>query len=181
MKKLACLIVLIFSFALCLATGFLFSAFTHPIKYKAEIEKYASRYNLNSSLVASLINVESGFRNDVVSNKNAIGLMQIKLTTAEYMNELYKLNRTLTENDLYLPETNLEFGCLYLSYVIKKFENVNTALCAYNAGETIVRSWLKNENFSDNGISLKNIPYNETKNYVIKINKNIKFYNRVFN
>ena len=53
-----------------------------------EIEVYSNMYNLDDSIIASLINVESSYKADAKSNKNAIGLMQIKLTTANYLNEL---------------------------------------------------------------------------------------------
>ena len=46
---------------------------------------------------------------------------------------------------------------------------------AYNAGLGTVNNWITNN------ITLKNIPYKETKNYVKKINFNIKIYNLKLN
>ena len=62
---------------------------------------------------------------------------------------------------------------MYLDYLFNRFENNYTAICAYNAGETVVRSWLKDSRFSYDKISLYNIPYNETNNYINIKRKNI--------
>ena len=70
---------------------------------------------------------------------------------------------------------------MYLNYLNKKFKEQSTTLCAYNAGETIVRSWLNNPNYSNDKQNLKLIPFAETKNYIFKINNNLKFYKKVFN
>ena len=42
------------------------------------------------------------------------------------------------------PETNVRFGCRLLAYLLKRFENTETALAAYNAGVGRVAAWLKN-------------------------------------
>ena len=133
----------------------LFDAFTHPIKYENEIIFYSEKYQLSPSCVASIINVESSYNANAKSKKNAIGLMQIKLSTANYLCEIYNKN-FLTEEELFSPETNIKFGCLYLKYLLEKFSNLNTALACYNAGETRVRSWLKSS-YSKDGETLKEI------------------------
>ena len=50
-------------------------------------------------MIASIINVESSFNAEARSNKNALGLMQIKLETANYINKLNGLN-IISENEL---------------------------------------------------------------------------------
>ena len=115
MKQCA-IFLLIFIFATFSLAGYkLFCAFTHPIKYHTEIIEASKKYNLEPSLVASLINVESSYKEYSKSNKNAIGLMQIKLETANYVAELNKLN-LITETELFNPITNIEFGCMYIQY-----------------------------------------------------------------
>lgn len=180
MKKLAILLIASFIFALGLSAYKTFQAITHPIKYESLIITNAEKFSIPSYIVASVINVESSYKEDAVSNKNALGLMQIKLSTAQYMNEYYNLNENINENDLLSAKKNIEFGCRYLNYLINKFENIYTALSAYNAGETRVRVWLNDENFSTDGITLKYIPYKETNNYIKKIKKNIKFYEKIY-
>lgn len=178
--KISAYLIIIFSIVAILISAInIFNVATHPIKYQSLITKYAVENNLDCELIASLINTESSFKENAKSNKNAIGLMQIKLSTANYVNELNKQN-PVTENDLYNPETNIRIGCEYLRYLINKFEDINTSLAAYNAGETRVRIWLNSEIYSVDGKSLSYIPYKETREYVNKINNSIKTYKKYF-
>lgn len=179
MKFSAMLILIISLFTLGLAGYKTYQVFTHPIKFENEIKTQAKIYNLDASVVASLINVESSYKTKAKSNKNAIGLMQIKLETANYLDELNKRNLA-TENELFNVDVNIKYGCEYLRYLINKFDDIYTSLAAYNAGETRVRSWLKNDAYSSDGKTLKNIPFNETKNYVKKIKNNLKFYKKIY-
>ena len=180
MKKWAVVLLIIFSFAILLAGSKTIIAITHPIKYKNEIIKYSNEYNLSPDLVASVINTESHFKKNAQSNKNALGLMQIKLSTVEFLIKYYNLNETIEKTNLFNPDTNIKFGCMYLNYLNKKFKNISTSLCAYNAGETVVRSWLNDSKYSEDKLTLKDIPFKETKNYILKIESNLKFYKKVF-
>ena len=177
--KIGGYLILIFScISFLLSFHKLFDSFTHPIRYENEIAFYSEKYKISPSCVASVINVESSYNANAKSKKNAIGLMQIKLSTANYLCEIYNEN-FITETDLFSPEINIKFGCLYLKYLLGKFSNLNTVLACYNAGETRVRSWLKSS-YSKDGKTLDFIPFIETKNYVLKINKNIKFYSKIY-
>lgn len=158
----------------------LYQVFSHPLNYEQEISTYAKEFNLSPDLVASVINTESRFIESAKSYKRAIGLMQIKLTTANYMCTILG-EQTITEDELFNPDTNIKYGCAYLNYLIKKFENTQTVLAAYNAGETIVRAWLSDGIHSIDGKNLSHIPYKETRNYVQKINKNMEYYSKIFN
>lgn len=178
--KIGAFILLLFScFAFYLSAYKLFLVFTHPLKFEEEIIFCAQEFDISPELIASVINVESSFDENAKSNKNAIGLMQIKLSTANYLDDL---NATyhISEEDLFIPKINIKYGCEYLKYLINKFEQVNTALAAYNAGETRVKSWLNSKDFSKDGKILNFIPFEETRNYVEKINKNLKYYQKLF-
>ncbi len=179
MKKWAVVLVVFICFAFGLACYKLFLVATHPIKFKNEIVEYSAQYSLSPTLVASVINVESSYNTQAKSNKNALGLIQIKLDTANYVADLNGLEN-IEETDLFNPETNIKFGCMYLKYLINKFEDKYTAIAAYNAGETRVRTWLNDEQYSIDKKTLKHIPYKETSNYVKKIKLNEKFYQKVY-
>ncbi len=153
---------------------------THPIKYSEQIECYSNEFSLEPKIVASLINTESSYRENAVSSKNALGLMQIKLSTAEYLIDYYDLDVTIDEDDLLDANKNLYFGCMYLRYLINKFENTYTALASYNAGETRVRVWLEDKQYSLDGKTLNYIPYKETREYVEKIKNNLSFYQKIY-
>ena len=173
------ILIILSVFAFSLSGYNLYLALTHPLKFKDEIVLCSKEFNLSPALVASLIKAESSFNENAKSNKDAIGLMQIKLSTANYLNDLKNENH-ITEEQLFDAKSNIKYGCEYLNYLTKKFQNVNTVLASYNAGETRVRSWLKSKEYSTDGITLKYIPYEETKNYVEKVNKNLKYYSRIF-
>lgn len=156
----------------------------YPLKFENLIIENAKENNLEPKLVASVINVESSFREDVVSKKGAVGLMQVKPTTAKWLLETkmsleYDKNAKV-EDLLKEPEFNIKIGCFYLKYLKNKFEDMQTALFAYNAGEGNVASWLKDKNYSKDGERLNTTPFSEANNYVKKINTNLKIYSQKF-
>ena len=141
MKISAWILIFLSIFTFVLSVYNIYLTFTHPIKFKDEIVFYANHFDFPPELVSSVINVESSFKENARSNKNAIGLMQIKLGTANYLNTLNHKN-LISEEELFTPSINIFYGCAYLKYLMKKFEDINTSLAAYNAGETKVREWL---------------------------------------
>ena len=148
----------------------------YPIKYKDTILLYSEEYNIESNLIASLINAESSFNADAISNKGAIGLMQLMPQTAKWLAE--QLDIEYTDEKLFDPEYNIRLGVYYLSYLSEKFRDTRTILCAYNAGEGVVRGWLKNSEYSSDGKTLDVIPYAETKAHVEKVEKGLKIYEK---
>ena len=151
----------------------------YPIKYSQYIEHYAVIYNLDSRLIYSIIKVESGYNENAISDANAYGLMQIKLATANDMVD--DSEPKLTTNDLLIPEINIRYGCKYLRYLLDYYNgNTLNALCAYNAGLSNVNNWLNNEDYADDNGVLVTIPFNETNNYLIKVNKALKIYNMYY-
>ncbi|MEE0944688.1 MAG: lytic transglycosylase domain-containing protein [Clostridia bacterium] len=146
-----------------------------PFDYKLEISKGAAQYNLDPYLVAAVVKTESGFDKDASSGV-AGGLMQITDATAEYI-----AGRTDYDFDKRLePDTNIMMGCYYLSYLIGRFSNTDTALAAYNAGPAKVDGWLKDTRYSSNGKTLDDIPYKETRDYIVKINLYKRIYERLY-
>ena len=150
----------------------------YPLKYAEQIEKYCAETDLNDYLVYSIIKVESDFKADAVSRKGATGLMQLTSATAEYVASL----NGIKSFELTLPEDNIRLGCLYLRYLFNKFSDADVSLAAYNAGEGNAIEWLSDKRYSDDGKTLKAIPFKETDEYVKKINKTlIKYKNLYFN
>ena len=103
--------------------------------------------------------------------------MQLMPSTAQYLAN--KLN--LEYSDIYDIDTNIHLGCYYLSLLIDKYQDVDVALCAYNAGPKTVDMWLKNANYSQNSKTLNVIPYPETRNYLRKIKVFRTFYTKIYN
>ncbi len=98
--------------------------------YWPTVKEMAKRYKIDPSLIMALIQVESTFNPDAVSNRGAMGLMQIIPSTAEHLGLVAPFD----------PEANIEAGVRYLSWLSKVFKrNERLILAAYNAGPTAVR------------------------------------------
>lgn len=168
---ISCSVFLVVGFAALAVFGVgCFYGTMFPTKYSAEISAACEKYGVERAVVFSVVNVESHFRADVQSPKGAIGLMQVMPSTAKM------LAAQGEEIDLFDPQQNINFGVQYLSRLIARFENLQTALCAYNAGPTTVQKWLADENCSTDGKTLQNIPYAETKNYFSRFEKSYRYY-----
>lgn len=147
-----------------------------PLKYQEEVTSACARFQVDEALVYSVINVESHFNKNAVSSRGAIGLMQVMPSTAD---ELAK-QLGLQEFDLKSPNDNIVIGTFYIRLLTDRFENIETALCAYNAGPSNVKAWLSDSEKSDDGVTLKNIPFEETRNYIGKFRTNFKYYKTKF-
>ena len=148
----------------------------YPLGHKDYVENYALKYDVPEMLVYGIIKAESNFNHNAVSNKNASGLMQIMEPTGEWIAE--KLGITDFDAEMLSdPETNIEMGCFYISYLLDMYDgDRKCALSAYNAGYANVNSWLLNKKYSYDGETLNVIPYPETEKYVNIVMQNEKIY-----
>lgn len=148
-----------------------------PLEYEEYIENYAEENGLSKYLVMGVIKAESNFKTDAHSGV-ATGLMQITDETAKWIANELKLEY---EKDMVLDaETNIKMGCFYLSYLIDRYQNTETALAAYNAGMGNVNSWLADERYSKDGASFFEIPYVETKKYVKRVGLFERLYEKIY-
>ena len=169
-KKLIRLVIFVFVIYLAVqAVGFLF-----PIKYNETAEKYAKTNVIELNLVYGIINAESRFNSDAVSNKGAEGLMQIKKDTALWC--LEKMGEEANDLNLLDPETNIKIGTWYFAYLKNELGSEELAIIAYNAGISNVNDWIK-EGIVDNEVTNPdNIPFEETKKYI----KKVQIYKKVY-
>lgn len=168
-------IVFIFVVIICVTTMFLLA---YPTKYKSEIKKYSQKYNLPSSMIASVIKIESNYDKNALSEAGAIGLMQLLPSTAEEIAQ--KMNINFAVDDLYDVEKNIDFGCYYLRYLYDMFNgDVNNTLSAYNWGLNNVKTWILKGNADGYG-SIINIPAKETYNYLKKYRRANFMYGNIF-
>ena len=149
------------------------------IEYQEYVEKYSEEYNVDKYLIYAIIKAESNFKEDANSSKGAKGLMQIMDSTAEDIAK--NSNIKLNENDIIKPDVNINLGTNYISMLMQKYENIELALAAYNAGSGNVDNWIKDGVLKDDGSNYENIPFKETNNYVRKILKDYEIYIKLYN
>lgn len=139
-----------------------------PLEYQNYVAKYARQYQLEEAFVNAVIFCESHFEPEVVSAAGAVGLMQVTQETGWWAAQQMGLDpETL---DLKHPQTNIQIGCWYLHWLEDKFDGVQeTMLAGYNAGHGNVARWLADEEKSKDGLTLDEIPYQETRSYVRRV------------
>lgn len=149
------------------------------IDYEETVNLYAEEYHLEPALVFAVIKTESNFDPKARSGKEAHGLMQITESTLDWAILRENQGAEYTMADLYDPEINIKYGCLILSLLTSEFEDTDTALAAYNAGRGNALKWLKDSRYSEDGVHLLTTPYQETNEYIKKVNKNREKYRQM--
>lgn len=151
---------------------------SYPCGFEEIVAKYSEKFGVPAGIVYSIIKVESDFQSNAVSHANAVGLMQITSDTCDWI--AMKLGEKSEFALMYDPETNIRYGTYLISYLKLEYGNWDTAFAAYNAGYGRVNNWLKDERYSDGNGVLKDIPIDETRAYVEKINETREIYKRLY-
>ena len=146
----------------------------YPKKYATEVSRYATQYNVDENLIYAVIKAESNFNENAVSRKNAKGLMQLMYDTA--IDIACTIDIEIDEEKLLEPDININIGTKYMSILINKYQNIEVALAAYNAGSGNVDNWITNGIIKSDGSDIENIPFKETNNYVRKILRDYNIY-----
>ena len=101
------------------------------------IDRESSRHGYDPFFVQAIVEVESTCSPTARSHKGAIGLIQLKPSTARAV-ALGSGREWTGPSDLLDPEFNLELGLLYLSQLERRFNDIHLAVAAYNLGPTRV-------------------------------------------
>ena len=140
-----------------------------PLRHEDIIRQQAAAKDLDPSLIAGVIYVESRFR-DQTSVAGAKGLMQILPSTADYIAR--KSGGTaFVQGDLATPQINIAYGSWYLRYLLAHYEGSELlALAAYNAGEGKVDEWHRDASARGEAFeAATHIPFPETRSYVADV------------
>lgn len=118
-----------------------------PEAFVPDLMRASKQFELDPRLIESMMSTESSFNPMARSGANARGLMQLMPATAK----MYGVT------DPHDPQQNIMAGSAYLRSLLNRFQNLEQALAAYNAGPTAVRR-------------AKGVPaIPETQNYVKKV------------
>lgn len=150
----------------------------YPRSYSEYVEQSAKKYDLETALVYAVIRTESNFNPDAQSGAGAHGLMQITEDTFDHYMFLRGEEGKYTLDDLYDPAVNIDYGCNILRDHLDQFGDEECAVAAYNAGPGNVLEWLSDPSVSSDGKTLivENIPFEETRNYVDRVESAKKTY-----
>ena len=154
----------------------------YPKTYSEIISVYAEKYDVEENLIYAVIKAESNFNSEAVSNRDAIGLMQIVEETAIEVATRNQIDID-TENiseELLNIDNNINIGTKYLSTLLTQYGNIEVALAAYNAGIGTVNNWIEKQIIQADGSNIENVPYKETNNYVRKILRDYRVYNELY-
>lgn len=147
-------------------------------EYTEYVKKYAKEYDVDEYLIYAIIKAESNFNQDAISHREAKGLMQLMYPTAEDIAK--RIDIEINEENILEPEININLGTKYISMLIQKYNNINLALAAYNAGSGNVDGWIEKGILKSDGTDIENVPFAETNNYVRKILRDYEIYINIY-
>ena len=173
---------------------------TRAERFKEEVLTQSKRFNIDPAIAMAIIQTESSFNPKARSHVPAFGLMQLvpKSGARDAYNHVYKQDKLLSGEYLYVPSNNIELGCAYISKIryayFKNIQNDKSAyyctISAYNTGPgnvakaitgtTKLRPTTQKVNSMDPDQvynTLKtDLPYEETRNYLEKVISRIEYY-----
>jgi len=127
------------------------TAFDHLIRHAAR------SYDVDAALIKAVVAAESNFEPRALSRVGAQGLMQLMPATA----------RAMGVRRPFVPRENIRGGVRYLRSLLDRFEQLDHALAAYNAGPDAVLRY--------GGVP----PYPETEEYVARVRSHYRRYQDV--
>jgi soluble lytic murein transglycosylase len=111
------------------------------------------RYDVDYRLVLAVMDVESDFRHDVVSEAGAVGIMQVKPVVARTFSQ--EVGIPYKRDVLRCPHANVRFGVYYLSWLSRHYDNDYAVLYAYNVGYTRARQNMQRSSEPKTGYTVK--------------------------
>lgn len=146
------------------------------MNYKKEVYEYSEQNKVDPLLTFAIIKAESNFNENSISTSEAKGLMQLMDATAADMAKRLEFG----EYNLFKPDDNICLGTKYISTLLQYYNNnIYLALAAYNAGIGNVNKWIENGIIKEDGSDIENIPFKETQNYVRKVMRNYRIYEKI--
>lgn len=153
---------------------------SYPAPYRQSILAAARSRKLDPRFILALIKQESVFKPTAKSPAGARGLLQLTMDAAVKFGPAAGF-RSLTEYQLYQPETSITVGAEYLEHLTDMFPKMLEPVAAsYNGGEDNVERWLKRSKQKDPGVFTAEVGFDETKGYVQKVMSNYRVYRELY-
>jgi soluble lytic murein transglycosylase-like protein len=117
--------------------------------YNPIVENVATKHRVPADLIHAIIRAESNYDSFALSDKGAMGLMQLMPETASQYGV----------KNVFDPAQNIEGGTKYVKDLMRLYNSqTNLVLAAYNAGQEAVRKY---------GGNIPN--YKETREYISRV------------
>jgi len=161
-------------------------------KYYDLVELNSKKFTVAPELILAVVHTESYFNTLAVSPANAHGLMQLipKWGARDAYRMVYKRDRIVTPEYLYIPRNNVELGSAYLSLlrdrifkrIADKTKRHYLVICAYNWGPGSVNRKIVKRNdigrMSSHALYqvLRQKTPKETSNYLKRVTERMKLY-----
>lgn len=118
------------------------------------IYEESMRYNFNPLLITAIIKTESNYDPKAISDSYAYGLCQVRRFIAPELAENIGIKWEGAEKTLFDPIKNIKIGVYYLSMLNRNFNDLKTAIIAYNQGPYAVQERLtNNQELPDNYVN----------------------------
>jgi soluble lytic murein transglycosylase-like protein len=154
----------------------------HPIpeRYGLLIEQQAKEFGVPAPIIYAIVNSESKFVSNTVSEEDEIGLMQISPDLLAYVCTEILHEPVPDAGILYDPKTNLRIGTAHLAHLYEAYGVWDIAYAAWHAGEKTVDGWLIDQTYLDKDGQLKNIPDKSTEKFVSRVEKQAEMYTKLY-
>lgn len=146
-----------------------------PRPFERDVIEASEKTGVDPAIIWGIMRKESLFESDVTSSAGAYGLMQLMPGTAK--GEAVKMN--MSADSYKQVSGNILLGASHIAGLISRFGDLPRALAAYNAGSAPVKRWSR-EPISDMAEWVEDIGYNETRNYVKAVMRNIQTYRLLY-
>ncbi|GMU59963.1 MAG: hypothetical protein AMXMBFR34_17260 [Myxococcaceae bacterium] len=140
----------------------------------------AAADGLDPDLLQALMREESALDPKALSWAGALGLCQLMPPTAAEVAGKLKLKRP-SHAQLLEPDLNIRLGSRYLSDLLLRARGVKQfALAGYNAGESAVSRWRRENGDEDLAAWVEQIPLQETRGYVKRVLRSYNTYKLLY-
>jgi len=152
----------------------------YPFPYRGMVAAEARERGLDPFVVAALIRQESSFKPRARSRVGALGLMQVMPGTASGMASGAGING-FSADLLLNPEINVHLGVRFLGSQMQRWDGeLPLVFIAYNAGPARAQRWRSFPEFRDRELFTERIPFDETRDYVKILTRNIAIYRGLY-
>ncbi len=158
------------------------TSFTYPTEYEEYVTKYGTEYKVEPAFIYAVIKTESSFKPKAESEVGARGLMQLMEEAFNWLKYRMGDNRDINFDSMFDPQTNIQYGTYYLSFLLEHYNNnMDLAAAAYHGGIGTVDGWLESGIIDKNNVDVDKIPQtnDKTAEYVRRIRKAYNKYSEV--